>query len=134
MSEKIIVDAEGAVLGRLASYAAKQALLGKSIVIVNCEKSIITGRKRFTVENYKEKRARGGSSLRGPHFPKDSFRIVKRTIRGMLPYTQYRGLTAFKNIICYNGVPKEFESAKKITLIRELKTKAIVLSEVAREL
>ena len=134
MSEKIIIDGENAILGRLASYAAKQALLGKSVIIVNCEKALITGRRRSVINNYKELRGRGGSSLKGPHFPKDSFRIVKRTIRGMLPYKQQRGLTAFKNILCYNSVPKELESVKKITLVRELKTKTMTVGEVSKEI
>lgn len=134
MSEKIVIDASGSVLGRLSAFAAKQALLGKSIVIVNCEKAIITGRKRFIVENYKEKRQRGGSSQKGPHFPQDSFRIIKRTVRGMLPYKQQRGLVAFKKIMCYNSVPKEYESAKKITLSRNLKAKSLSLAEVSKEL
>lgn len=134
MKEKIVINAEGAVLGRVASYAAKQSLLGKSVVVVNCEKVLITGRKRFIIENYKEKRGRGGSSLKGPHFPKSSERIVKRTIRGMLPYTQERGYSAFKRIMCYDAVPAEYESAKKINLVRELKTKTLALSEVSKEL
>ncbi|MDP1695706.1 MAG: 50S ribosomal protein L13 [archaeon] len=134
MSEKIIIDAEGAVLGRLASFAAKQSLLGKSIIIVNCEKALITGRKRFIIGEYKEKRRRGGSSRKGPHFPKSSERIVKRTVRGMLPYTQERGLSAFKRIICYDKVPVEYESSKKIKMIRELKTRTLALAEVSREL
>ena len=36
MTEKLIIDANNAVMGRLASYVAKQAMLGKEIVIVNC--------------------------------------------------------------------------------------------------
>ena len=35
---KIIIDATGAIFGRLSSYAAKQALLGNEIVIINAEK------------------------------------------------------------------------------------------------
>ena len=31
MSIQIVIDAEGAVLGRVCSFAAKQALLGKTI-------------------------------------------------------------------------------------------------------
>ena len=35
MSEKVVIDAEGCTMGRLASYAAKEALNGKEIVIFN---------------------------------------------------------------------------------------------------
>ena len=134
MSEKIIIDATDGIMGRVASYAAKQALLGKEVIILNCEKLQITGRKRTTIEEYKIKRQRGGSSLRGPHFPKQAEKIMKRTVRGMLPYKQARGLEAFKRILCYDGVPKEYESAKKITLVRELKARAISLGELSKEI
>ena len=33
MNEQIVLDAKNTVLGRLASYAAKQALLGKKIIV-----------------------------------------------------------------------------------------------------
>ena len=61
-----IIDGKDAVLGRLASYAAKEALKGEDIAIVNCEKIIITGNKAFTRENFLEKRRRVGSTQRGP--------------------------------------------------------------------
>ena len=134
MNEKIVLDATNTPLGRVSAYAAKQALLGKDVIIVNCEKAQITGRRRTTISEYKEKRQRGGSSLRGPHFPKQAERVVKRTIRGMLPYTQSRGLTALKKIICYDAVPAEYASAKMISIARPLKTKAMSLADLEREI
>jgi hypothetical protein len=50
----------------------------------------------------------------------------------MLAYTQKRGEEALDRIICYNETPKEFESAKKISLAKELKIKATKLGEIAR--
>ena len=40
-----IIDGKGAVLGRLASNVAKEALGGEEIAILNCEEIIITGGK-----------------------------------------------------------------------------------------
>ncbi len=134
MTERIVIDATNATLGRLASYAAKQSLLGKEVVIVNCKNAVITGRKASVIEDYKEKRARGGASLRGPIFPKSPERIIKRTIRGMLSYTQQRGLSALKRVTCYNDVPAEFESVKKILAGKEKKTKITTLSELSSEM
>ncbi|RMD67322.1 50S ribosomal protein L13 [Candidatus Pacearchaeota archaeon] len=131
-SEEIVIDGKGAVLGRLASFAAKQALLGKKVVVVNCNEVVITGRKENVVENYRAKRARGGSSLKGPHFPRQPERIVKRTIRGMLPYKQGRGRTAFKSVRCFDALPAEFASKEKLSLGKELKTTSIKLGELAR--
>ena len=90
-----IIDGTNAVLGRLASYAAKQALQGEEIVILNCDKVIITGRKQKLREEFLEKRRRVGSSQKGPKLHRSSEKIVKRTIRGMLPnYREGRGRIA----------------------------------------
>ena len=37
----VVVNAENAVVGRLASYVAKVALNGEEVTIVNAEKAII---------------------------------------------------------------------------------------------
>jgi len=134
MNEKLIIDATDAPLGRLASYAAKQALLGKNIVILNCESSIISGNKKSVIKEYTKARQRGGSSLKGPHFPKSPERIVKRTIRGMLSYKQGRGSSAFKRIICYNAMPIEYQSVNKLSLQKELKINKITLKELSKKI
>ena len=113
MTEEIIIDAENAVLGRLASYSAKKSLEGKEIKILNCEKAIILGREHNILARYAKKKSRGGYG-KGPIIPTTSERIVKRTIRNMLPYKQERGRTALKRIKCYKGIPKEFEGKKII--------------------
>ena len=42
---KLIIDGQGARLGRLASYVAKQSLKGDEVVVLNCEEVIISGNK-----------------------------------------------------------------------------------------
>jgi large subunit ribosomal protein L13 len=132
--ETIVIDASKCVLGRVASYAAKQALLGKKIIIVNCEEVILTGRKKSIIEEYNSARRRGGSSLKGPFFPNIPEKLVKRTIRGMLSYTKQRGLGALKRIKCYNKILKEHEADKKIVLTKEKKTKTIKLNELSKRI
>lgn len=110
---KIIIDGENALLGRLASYTAKQSLQGKEIIILNSEKIIISGNKQKILKDFLEKKARGGSSQKGPYISAVAYMIVKRTIRGMLPKNA-RGREALKRIKCYNDIPKEFENEKKI--------------------
>ena len=131
---QIIIDATDGILGRVAAYAAKQVLLGKEVRIVNCNDALITGSKKMISSKYKRARRRGGSSLRGPNFPKSPERIMKRTIRGMLPYKKGRGADAFKKIKCYNSLPAEFESSEKTSLKSEIKFKAIKLSKLEGEL
>lgn len=113
----MIIDADGMILGRLASFAARKSLLGENIDIVNSEKAIITGNRRHLTEHYTHKVQRGGP-LHGPYYPKEAHLLIKRVIRGMLPYRQERGLTAFKRIKCHLGVPKLLEG-KEMTKVDE---------------
>ncbi len=111
-----IIDGKNAVLGRLASYAAKESLKGEEIVIVNCGEVLITGNKKNIQKSFLEKRGRVGYGQTGPKHHKSSEKIVKRTIRGMLPnYRDGRGRDAWKKIKCYDKIPKEYEASKKIT-------------------
>ena len=132
MNEQIIIDAKDGVVGRIASYAAKQALFGKRVVILNCNDALLTGRRNMILEQYSHMRSRGRGAQKGPIIPRVAEKLMKRTIRGMLEYTQRRGEAALDRIICYNKVPKEFESAKKISLVRELKIRTVKLGEVAK--
>ncbi|MEK6926552.1 MAG: 50S ribosomal protein L13 [Nanoarchaeota archaeon] len=127
-----ILDGKGAVLGRLASFAAKQALKGEDIIVVNCKEIIITGRRKFTEENFRRKRGRVGTAQKGPKVSRLSHIIVKRAIRGMLPEHRWgRGREAFKRIKCYPDVPKEFESQEKITF-NDNKTNFIKIRDISK--
>ena len=110
-----IIDANGSTLGRLCTNAAKRLLNGEEVAIINSEKAIISGKKSTIKENYKQKRE-VGTYRKGPFFPRTPDRIVKRTIRGMIPYQKPHGRTAFKRLKCYIGVPKEFDGKKFETL------------------
>lgn len=132
--EQIVIDASNGVVGRIASFAAKQSLLGKKVAIVNCSNALLTGRRRMIISEYHIARVRGGTSMNGPHFPKSSERIMKRTVRGMLSHNQQRGLDALKRIMCYDSVPTEFASAKKISLAQDKRAKTITLNELSGEI
>lgn len=130
----MIIDGKNTPLGRLASYAAKQVLKGENIIVVNCAEVIITGNRKNIEENFKIKRSRVGSSQKGPKHSELADRIVKRTIRGMLPTHRFgRGRIAFKKIRCYVNVPKEFEEAEKINLIKNKKIKFVRVKQVAKK-
>lgn len=123
----IVIDGKNATLGRLASYAAKEALKGEDIVIVDCDQALITGSKENVNFEFEAKRKRVGSGQGGPKISRTSEKIVKTAIRGMLPnYRHGRGRVAFKRIKCYSGIPKEFEAAKKISTGREHSQSKIV--------
>ncbi len=95
------------LLGRLASIVAKRALAGEEIAIVNAEKAIISGSRSRVFSNYQHKRSRGSTGW-GPFVPRRPDHLMKRTIRGMLPYKRPRGVDALKRIKCYVGIPTEF--------------------------
>lgn len=111
----MIINAQDTILGRLASYAAKKALLGEKIEIVNCEKAVITGGRKDILAEYKNK-IRIGNVFKGPFFPRRADMIVRRTIRGMLPRKKFRGRDVYKNIKCYLGVPENLKNETFITL------------------
>ncbi|HDM66907.1 MAG TPA: 50S ribosomal protein L13 [Thermoplasmatales archaeon] len=130
-----IIDAEGATLGRLCTYVAKALLKGEEIVIINSEKAVISGKKNMIKEEYKQKRE-VGTYRKGPFFPRMPDRIVKRTVRGMLPYQTPHGRAAFKRLKCYIGVPEEFKN-KKAEVIEEAKkdhVDYITIEELSRYL
>ncbi|MEK6847980.1 MAG: 50S ribosomal protein L13 [Nanoarchaeota archaeon] len=127
-----IIDGTNAVMGRLASYAAKQALLGEEIVILNCEKVIITGSRKDIMEKFESRRKKIGSGQKGPKYSRLAHLIVKRAVRGMLSHRSGRGKEAFRRIKCYQGVPEEFKDAKKIVSGKEKKTKFIAVEEITK--
>ncbi len=128
-----IIDGNEMVLGRLAAYVAKEALKGEEISVVNCGQIIITGNKKNIRDGFEAKRKRVGSTQKGPKYSMAVEKIVKMTIRGMLPNPRHggRGRDAFKKIKCYVGVPKEFESSKKINF-KESKSKFVTMEDVLR--
>jgi len=128
-----VIDGKNAIMGRLASYVAKEALKGEEIVILNCEYVIITGNRKDIKENFDRKRRRVGSGQKGPKHSRRADLIVKRAIRGMLPtHRQGRGKEAFKKIKCYIGIPKEFQDAKKIISGKTKKSKFVNIKEIAK--
>ena len=131
----LIIDAEGATLGRLATNVAKKLLNGENVAIINSEKAIISGKKPAIKEHYKKKRE-VGTYRKGPFFPRTAERIVKRSIRGMIPYQKPHGRAAFKRLKCYTGIPKEFEGEKfeKIKEAEKRPVDFITIKDLSRSL
>ena len=110
-----IIDADGLVLGRLASNVAKRLLEGEEIVIVNAEKAIITGGKEDVIAHFRHRRDVGGAR-KGPLYPRTPHMMLKRSVRGMLPFYKPRGRTAYKRLKVHISVPKEFKGKKFTTI------------------
>jgi|SRR3989344_7112356 len=111
----MIIDAKNSIVGRLASKVAKKAILGEEIIILNSEQAVISGPKEVILKKYKAQ-ANRGEPFHGPFMPKTPHLLLKRIIRGMLPYKFGKGRTAFKRIKCYVGIPEVFKNSKIETI------------------
>jgi large subunit ribosomal protein L13 len=114
-----IIDASNLIVGRLASMVAKELLRGEKVVIVRAEEGVITGSKSTTFKKYLHRRQRKSivnPARHGPFFPREPEGIIRRAVRGMLPYKKPKGRKAYKNLRVYAGLPKEYEKEKIETL------------------
>jgi len=132
-----VIDADGLILGRMASHVAKRLLNGEKIVIVNAEKAVISG-KRLSILKEMRDFLQIGHFRKGPYHPRRPDNIVKRVIRGMLPRKKPRGINALKRLRVYIGVPKDYEDKEKEKILeadsRDLRGPYITVSELARNI
>lgn len=132
---RIIIDGSGAVFGRVSSFAAKRALEGGEVVIVNSEKTILTGNKKDVIAKYEAVRKMGGHSQKGPKVSNVPYMILKRAIRGMLPdHRRGQGKEALKRIKCYDGIPEELKDEKMMKINAPKKLKFMELKELASKI
>lgn len=132
----MIIDAKNAVVGRLASDVAKKLLNGDKILIINAEQAILTGNPQQIKANYFERRTRG-SPQHGPFFPKRPDLILRRIIRGMLPYKKHKGRNAMKRLRIFVGFPENAQG-KHIMIsekaMKPVKTNYITLANLSKSL
>ena len=114
----IVIDAEGHILGRMASFVAKQLLLGKRVAIVNAGGAVISGNPKTILEKYLKRRSIEGKPkpTKGPVWPRTPDRIVWKAIRGMLPMKKPKGRQALRRLRVYIGVPRELRKVEPIKL------------------
>lgn len=111
----VIVNAEGLIVGRMASKVAKKLLNGEKVIILNAEKAVFSGKRKSRVAEAKEF-LEVGAPERGPFHYRRPDRMVRKTVRGMLPFKQPKGKIAYKRLKVFMGVPLEFNDQKMITL------------------
>jgi large subunit ribosomal protein L13 len=133
-----VVDANGQILGRLGSVVAKRLLSGEEINIINAEKVMISGNRDTTLLKYRSMKEKG-SKEKGPYYPKRADMIVKRTIRGMLPYKKKKGRLALAKLKVYIGVPTEFANVQTETIEAAAKSrlstaKIVALNDISERL
>ena len=131
-----LINADGLILGRMASQVAKKLLNGEKVIIVNAEKAVLSGKKKSKVAEAKQF-LEVGAPERGPFHYRRPDRIVKKTVRGMVPFSQPKGKIALKRLKVYMGVPEDFKNQQTITFteaqVMKLKGPHFTLAELAKE-
>ena len=87
----LVYDATDKILGRLASLVAKQLISARKagheqrVIIYNAEHAVVSGPRTRVLANYSGK-YKLNHPRKGPFYPRMPDQILKRTVRGMLPY------------------------------------------------
>jgi large subunit ribosomal protein L13 len=139
-TEPILLDATDQILGRLASYAAKNALSGNMVVVLNAEKAVISGRKSNIVEEAKrrlETRTLANQTTAPVHQRRPDL-YFRRVVRGMLPWKKPKGKAAFHRVFVFMGVPEEYSKKKAARVpgadASKLRTAYMTLEDLAKEI
>lgn len=118
-----VYDAKDKILGRLASAVAKDLMKGKSVAVINAEKAFISGKRQMVAKRYRVRLRlqEKENPEHSPYWPRRPDMLVRRIIRGMLPYHKKpSGKSAYKRLRVFIGVPKELNGLKPI----EIRTKS----------
>ncbi len=114
--EWVVVDAEDAVLGRLASNVARiirgkhktsytpHVDCGDNVIIINADKVRLTGKKLTDKVYVRHTGHPGGQRFQTPKevFEKYPERVLERAVKGMLPKSRL-GRRLFTNLFVYAG-------------------------------
>jgi large subunit ribosomal protein L13 len=132
-----VVNADGLILGRMASIVAKRLLNGEEIVIVNAEKAVLSGKTKSKVKEAKDFLEVGHPKM-GPYHDRRPDRVVRKTVRGMVPHKQPKGKHAYERLKVFIGVPEDLKDQKMETLAdaqaKKLTCPYFTLGELAKEI
>jgi len=129
--EWILIDAEGAILGRLASLIASMLRgkhktnftphvdCGDNVIVINAEKVVLTGEKLLKKEYVRHTGYPGGQRFTSAQkmLSENPTRLVEYAVKGMLPKNRL-GSALFRNLYIYTGTshPHEAQKPRKIEL------------------
>jgi len=107
----MIINAQNNVLGRLATrLVGRLKESEEDIHVVNANDVIVKGRPDDIMEKYRAK-YNAGDRDHGPDYPKRADRIVRRTVRGMLPKNK-EGEAMLRRLKVHREHPNAFEEAE----------------------
>jgi large subunit ribosomal protein L13 len=121
----IVIDAEGAVVGRLAAFVATRLRgkhrpdftphtdTGDHVIIINAEKVVFTGKKREDKRYYRHTGHPGGIKETSPaklldgRFPE---RVMQKAVERMLPKNSPLARQQFSKLRVYAGTEHKHEA------------------------
>ena len=125
--EWLIIDAKDAILGRLASNAARlirgkhktnytpHVDCGDNVIVINAEFIKLTGEKWEQRLHFRHTGYPGGQKRETPAFlhGKNPIKLVEKAVKGMLPKTKL-GKALYRNLYVYAG-PEHDQEAQQPT-------------------
>ena len=133
--EWLLIDAEGEILGRLASVTAKllrgkyktnytpHVDCGDNIVIINADKVRLTGNKLTEKQYVRHTGYPGGQRFATPKelFAKKPIAVIEHAVKGMLPKNKL-GSALYRNLYVYAGdVHKQEAQKPRLINIKDIK-------------
>lgn len=123
--EWVLVDAEGQILGRLAAKVAKilrgknktnftpHVDCGDNVIVINCEKVILSGNKMSDKEYVRHTGYPGGQRFTKAEdvLKKHPIRLIEHAVKGMLPKNRL-GAAIYRNLHVYVGSQHPHEAQK----------------------
>lgn len=123
--EWIVVDAEGQILGRLASKVAKiirgkhkpeytpHVDCGDNVIVINAEKVVLSGSKLTNKQYVRHSGYPGGQTFQNPEdiLKKYPEKLVEKAVKGMLPKNRL-GSALFRNLKVVVGPEHKYEAQK----------------------
>lgn len=157
----VVIDANNMILGRLATQVA-EIILGKKaevggigvdgkpttvkvqpddmVYIINADKCVITGHPGVTTQRYIQRMhiKTLTNPRRGPFHPRQPEAIVRRAVRGMIPWKKSNGKEAYRRLRVFVGTPEEASPSVALILpdasAADKLAKQITVGELARRI
>jgi large subunit ribosomal protein L13 len=133
--EWLLIDAEGEILGRLASVAARilrgkhktdytpHVDCGDNIVIINAEKVRLTGNKLIDKQYVRHTGYPSGQRFTTPKelLQRKPIAVIEHAIKGMLPKNKL-GSALYRNLYVYTGTEHKQEAQQpRVINIKDIK-------------
>ena len=119
---------------RIRYLAFIYTLAGIDCIDVCAEEAVISGNRDSVIGEYVEKRQLN-HPRKGPYYPRMPHMMLKRAVRGMIPYQKPRGREAFKKLRVDIGKPASIGDAKVETIEKAQmndNTKYVSLGDVSK--